>query len=89
MISRIAPSFRRAFAQLPARIQREARQSYRHFRDDPQHPSLRFKQLPPHDDIWSVRVTESCRAPGQRSGETIIWFFIGTHAEYEGLLERL
>jgi hypothetical protein len=87
--SRLAPNFRRAFAQLPARIKQEARAAYRQFQDNPQHPSLRFKKLPPHDDIWSVRITESYRAVGHRTGETIIWFFIGTHAEYDALLERL
>ena len=45
--------------------------------------------MPPHDDIWSVRIADNYRALGQRSGDRIIWFFIGTHAEYDELLERL
>jgi hypothetical protein len=36
-----------------------------------------------------VRVTKSYRAVGVREGDTIIWFFIGTHAEYDRMLENL
>ena len=53
------------------------------------HRGLEFKKLPPHRDIWSVRVTDDYRAVGQRQGEVIVWFFIGTHAEYDALLARL
>jgi hypothetical protein len=50
---------------------------------------LEFKKLAPHQDIWSVRITDDYRAIGQRQGEVIVWFFIGTHAEYDPLLARL
>ncbi len=43
MNSRTTRNFRELFASLPARIQRQARQSYRLFRENPQHPGLRFK----------------------------------------------
>jgi hypothetical protein len=50
---------------------------------------LEFKKLPPHPDIWSVRISDNYRAVGQREGDSIVWFFIGTHAEYDALLARL
>jgi hypothetical protein len=34
-------------------------------------------------------VTLGYRAVGVREGGTIIWFWIGPHAEYERLLSRL
>src|SRR5208337_4498316 len=40
--SRTTHSFRTAFAALPQEIQDPARRSYRLFRADPRHPSLRF-----------------------------------------------
>jgi hypothetical protein len=37
-----------------------------------------------------VRVTGSYRAVGVRKDQdTIVWFFIGTHAEYDRLLASL
>jgi hypothetical protein len=56
---------------------------------DPTHRGLEFKKLPPHQDIWSVRINDNYRAVGLRDGEVIVWFFIGTHAEYDALLARL
>jgi hypothetical protein len=60
-----------------------ARHAYRMFAENPQHPSLRFKKLAGHDALWSVRVTLSVRAVGHRDGETMVWFWIGTHAEFD------
>jgi mRNA-degrading endonuclease RelE of RelBE toxin-antitoxin system len=87
--SRLHPSFRRNFAKLPHEIQQRARAAYRRFRADPAHPSLQFKRLHTSLPLWSVRVTDSYRAVGVRDGEEIVWFFIGTHAEYDRLLATL
>jgi hypothetical protein len=87
--SHLNARFRGNFARLPSRIQQQARRAYRLFKTDPSHPGLEFKKLPPHQDIWSVRVTNDYRAIGQRQGESMVWFFIGTHAEYDALLARL
>jgi hypothetical protein len=84
--SRTSRSFRRDFAALPTAIRKQARAAYRLFKSDPNHPSLRFKKLPPHADLWSVRVTDDYRALGRRRGDVILWFFIGSHADYEKLL---
>jgi hypothetical protein len=89
MISRTTADFRRDFAALPGAIQKQARAAYRQFLLDPQHPSLRFKKLPPHADIWSVRITGDYRAIGRWHGEVMLWFFIGTHSEYDKVLQRL
>lgn len=47
MRSRTSSGFRRDFAALPPRVQRQARDAYRLFTIDPHHPSLKFKKLPP------------------------------------------
>lgn len=88
MTSHVNARFRRDFAALPARIQKQARVAYLRFKSDPQSPGLEFKKLPPFDDIWSVRITDDYRAVGQRTGASIVWFFIGTHAQYDALLAR-
>jgi hypothetical protein len=38
--------------------------------------------------LWSVCINQSYRAVGVRTGDVIIWFFIGTHAEYDRLLAQ-
>jgi len=57
---------------------------------NPNHPGLQFKPVHSTLPIWSVRITASYRAVGVRSApDMIVWFFIGTHAEYERLLALL
>jgi hypothetical protein len=60
-----------------------ARRAYRQFMTEPSHNSLRFKKLAGHEDLWSVRVTLSVRAVGHREGGTIVWVWIGSHAEFD------
>ncbi len=89
MISRTSESFRRDFALLPDRIKQLTRDAYGVFKVNPNHPSLKFKKLPPHEDIWSVRINNSYRAVGRWKDDTMVWFFIGSHADYDKLLARL
>lgn len=89
MISRISADFRRQFARLPQAVQNQARTAFRLFKADSRHPGLRFKKLPPHADLWSVRITCDYRAIGRWRGDVILWFFIGTHADYDAQLSRL
>jgi hypothetical protein len=36
--------------------------------------------------FWSARITDDYRALGVLEGDTVIWFWIGTHEEYERLM---
>jgi hypothetical protein len=74
---------------LPPAIQQKAREAYRLFAASPDHPSLHFKKLPPHVDVYSARITKGYRTIGRVTGDVIVWFFIGTHAEYDKVLDRL
>ncbi len=89
MISRLHPHFRRDFARLPRDIQQRARNAYRRFQADPTNPGLQFKPLNASLPLWSVRVTDSYRTVGVRINDEIVWFFIGTHAEYDRMLANL
>jgi hypothetical protein len=88
VISKVHPSFRRSFLQWPKKIQSRARRAYRRFQSDPAHPGLQFKQLSTKYALWSVRISDDYRAVGVRRDDEIIWFFIGSHAEYERLLSN-
>ena len=84
MRSRAVKSFWDSYNRLPRQIQRLADKQHRLWLENPRHPSLHFKKV---GDYWSARVNDDYRAVGILDGDTLIWFFIGTHAEYEALLK--
>ncbi|WP_315790133.1 hypothetical protein [Fischerella sp. JS2] len=88
MKSRTTAQFRKAFADLPEQVQEQTRQAYRQFKQDPAHPSLRFKKVHSELPIYSARISKSYRAVGQLDGDTVIWFWVGSHAEYDKLLSQ-
>jgi hypothetical protein len=87
--SHVTAEFRRLFAALPTEVRRRARQSYLLWKEDPTHPGVQFKRVHQRQPIYSVRIGLDWRAVGLRQGDTIIWFWIGSHADYDGLLKRL
>jgi hypothetical protein len=89
MNSRTTRRFRELFAALPAHIQRQAREAYRLFQQNPAHPGLRFKQVHPDPPINSAPVGISYRAVGVLDGDTVVWYWIGSHADYDKLLGRV
>jgi hypothetical protein len=74
-----------AFARLPEDIQEQARRAYRLFRADPTHPGLRFKKVEQSENVYSVRIGLGYRALGTLEGSTVLWFWIGSHADYDRL----
>ena len=89
MKSGATPRFRAAYRELPPEIRDLAQKAYRLFRENPGHPSLHFKKVHDRDPIYSARVTLGYRALGLLEGEDITWFWIGSHAEYDRLLDKL
>lgn len=89
MNSHITARFREAFAELPADVRKQARQAYRLFIENPHHPSLRFKSIHPARPIYSVRIGLNYRAIGVRDEADIIWYWIGSHADYDTLIREL
>jgi len=76
------------FAELPAEVQRQARRAYRTFLQNPNHPSLRFKPVHPTRPIYSVRISSDYRAVEILEGSEIVWYWIGSHADYNKLLSQ-
>lgn len=79
-----SPSFWERYEELPDSIQELADKNYEILKADPRHPSLHLKKA---GKYWSVRVGRKYRALGVDVDEGILWFWIGTHAEYDKLLE--
>ena len=77
------PSFWEAYAHLDESVRRRARKAFRLWMRNPFHPSLHFKCINREEGIWSVRITRGYRAVGVLEGDTVVWFWIGHHDEYE------
>ena len=89
MNSHVTREFRAQLAELPESAQRQARDAYTRFQADPWHRSLRFKRIRSTTNAYSVRIGANYRAVGQRRADSVIWFWIGTHADYDRLIDRL
>ena len=72
-----------AYGRLPAHIQRLARKNFKLLKADLQHPSLQFKNVGAH---WSARVGISHRALAVKAPDGFVWFWIGTHADYDRII---
>ena len=77
------PRFWRHYRNLPDAVQNLADKNFHLLKADPHHPSLHLKKI---DELWSVRVGAHYRALGTQRGDTIVWFWIGSHADYDRLL---
>ena len=80
------PRFWRHYQRLPREVQGLADRNFELLKADPYHPSLHFKKLGGAKQLWSVRVGAHYRALGMEKPEGIIWFWIGSHADYDRML---
>lgn len=53
---------------------------------NPDLPGLRFKALTGYDRLYSVRIGANWRDIGRLRDDTLYWFWIGSHADYDHLL---
>jgi hypothetical protein len=77
------------FVDLPESVQTKARGAYALWAQDRDHPSLHFKKVHASMLVYSVRVDRTWRALGVLEQEIMIWFWIGSHADYEAVLRSL
>ncbi len=76
--------FWKCYDALPEVVQRVADQNYELLKTEPSHPSLHFKKV---GQYWSVRVGSGYRALGVEVENVISLVWIGTHAEYDKLID--
>ena len=77
------PEFWDFFKELPEDIQTLARKNFALLKEDPRHPSLRFKKAGP---FWSARAGRNFRALAREDNGRFAWFWIGPHSDYEKYL---
>ena len=85
MKHRASPRFWRAYRGLPPDVRQIADRNYKLLEDNPAHPSLHFKKV---GTFWSVRVGLHHRAIAAEAGTDLVWFWIGSHDDYDKLLHR-
>ena len=60
-----------------------ADKSYTLLKENPQHPSLHFKKV---GRFWSTRIGLRYRALAVDVEGGLLWFWIGSHADYDALI---
>jgi hypothetical protein len=76
-------AFWEAYQKLPEQVRALADKNYALLKENPQHPSLQFKKV---RRFWSVRVGLRYRALAVEAGNDLVWFWIGSHADYDVLI---
>ena len=71
------------YESMPAEIRAAADKQFALLNSDPRHPSLHFKKV---GSLWSVRVAGQYRVLGKDIEDGIVWFWIGSHADYDKLV---
>lgn len=79
------PAFWACYYKLPTEIKVQADKNYNLLKENPDHPSLHLKKI---ENYYSVRVSLRYRALGISVEDGVVWFWIGTHAEYDSLISR-
>ncbi|MFT4279565.1 MAG: hypothetical protein QM576_24735 [Rhodopseudomonas sp.] len=72
-----------AYRALPQPIRALADKNFALLKADASHPSLHFKKV---GNLYSVRVGLGYRALGVPVDEGLLWFWIGSHADYDAML---
>ena len=83
MKSLTLPNFWESYRCLDESMRRKTRKTYLMWSQNPFHLSLHFKCINHAEDLWSVRITRGFRALGIMEGDTVTWFWIGNHDDYE------
>ncbi len=78
-----APAFWVAYERLTPDVRSAADRQHRLLEANPGHPSLHFKKVGPY---YSARVTRGYRALAMPIEGGYLWFWIGSHADYERIL---
>jgi len=77
------PEFWACYRALPGPVQDLADRAFAILKTDPRHPSLHFKKV---GRFLSARVGLHHRALAVGISNGVLWFWIGTHAEYDKLI---
>ena len=75
-------AFWQAYDKLPEQVRTLADKNFVLLKTNPRHPSLQFKTV---GRFWSVRVGLRYRALAVETDGKLVWFWIGSHADYDAI----
>jgi hypothetical protein len=78
-----SPAFWECYDRLPENIRKQADHYFQILKTNPYHPSLHFKKI---GKYRSARIGISYRALAIEVPDGLLWFWIGTHSEYDKLV---
>ena len=78
-----APDFWTGYRALPESVRKLADRLFELLKSNPDHPSLHLKKV---GRYWSVRVGLHHRAVAVNVADGLLWFWVGTHADYDRLI---
>jgi hypothetical protein len=80
-----SPTFWATYHNLPESVRSLADKNFDLLKSDPRHPSLHFKQI---GHYHSVRIGLRYRALAIEVEDGLLWFWIGSHTDYDALLRQ-
>lgn len=80
-----SPSFQECYNKLPKEIKKLADKNFSFLKQNPDHPSLHIKKVASY---WSVRVGKKYRALAVEVDNGLLWFWIGSHTEYDRMIQK-
>jgi hypothetical protein len=81
---RTTDNFWRCYHALPQEVRGRADKAFELLRNNPKHPSLHFKKI---GTFWSARIDLTHRVLAIEDSDDFIWVWVGTHDEYERLIQ--
>lgn len=76
--------FWRCYRRLPGNVRERADKAFLLLRENPRHPLLHFKQI---GTFWSARIGSAHRALAVADADDFIWVWVGSHDEYDRLIQ--
>jgi hypothetical protein len=83
---RTTKRFWQTYQALPESIRSIADKNFLLLKSNPRHPSLHFKRI---GQAYSVRVGRDFLALALARDDDAVWFWIGSHAEYNQILRSI
>lgn len=78
-----SPAFWDCYRKLPKAVRELADKNFELLKLNPNHPSLQFKKI---GKYRTIRVGIHYRALAIEVQDGLLWFWIGSHSEYDNLL---
>jgi len=78
-----SPEFWGLYKTLPQSVQDLADRNFALLKNDTRHPSLHLKKV---GRYWSVRIGIRYRAVAVEVADGLLWFWIGSHEDYNKLM---